>query len=172
MTALKYTAIDLDIATRTLFGECRGEPDEGRVAVMWVIRNRAEHPGWWGKSVAGVCLAKSQFSCWNMNDPNREKLKAVPAYDPVYTALQSVVERVLNGEVPDPTGGASHYEVIGTGAAWAKDRKPDAVIGHHAFYCVGLGRLKQRLGGWGRPIAPAAGVTWMRGHLAFATRSL
>ena len=78
------TENDLQILARTLFGEARGEGDEGLEAVACVIMNRYKSGKWFtgydvlnGKkipSVAQTCLKKAQFSCWNKNDPNYKLL--------------------------------------------------------------------------------------------------
>src|SRR5512134_3045692 len=62
---------DLSVMARTVYGEARGEPHEGRLAVAHVILNRARAGGWFGAGVSEVCL---QFSCWNPGDPNRPRL--------------------------------------------------------------------------------------------------
>ena len=136
---IEATASDLDIATRTLYGEARGEPLAGQQAVAWVFRNRVEWmpPQWWGVGLAGVCQKPYQFSCWLQGDSNREKLLALSDEDPVYLALYEVVESVMHGDIDDPTGRASHYEVTGTGAKWAVGREPTLVVGHHSFYSIG-----------------------------------
>lgn len=133
------TAEDLDIAARTLYGECRGEPLRGQQAVAWVIRNRAlwTPPAWWGHSVATVCRQPFQFSCWNSNDPNCAIIKTLAVTHPMYVMLLGVVQAVMVGSIDDPTGGATHYQMIGTGAAWARNRPISAIIGHHEFYAVG-----------------------------------
>ena len=63
---------DLQILARTLFGEARGEGDEGLEAVACVIINRFNAKKWFtgydvlnGKkipSIAQTCLKKAQFS--------------------------------------------------------------------------------------------------------------
>lgn len=72
---------DPDLATdwmymaKTIFGESRGEPLPARLAVAWVIRNRARDPARrWGSSVWEVVTRPRQFSCWNPGDPNREAI--------------------------------------------------------------------------------------------------
>lgn len=60
---------DVVTLARTLWGEARGEPIEGQVAVAWVIRNRADGARFAGQllgregAVAHVCLTLWQFSC-------------------------------------------------------------------------------------------------------------
>lgn len=144
---LAYSGRDLFVAALTLYGECRGEPLEGQQAVAWVIRNRAEwKPGqWWGNTVERVCLKPSQFSCWNASDPNWGLLQrwlSQRADDwreqcPALVGLAQVAESVFKGKVEDPTGRATHYEVLGTGAKWARNREFSKIIGRHAFYAIG-----------------------------------
>ena len=53
----------------TLFLEAEGEPHEGKVAVAFVIWDRANHPAWWGKDIPGVCFHPMQFSSYNDDNP-------------------------------------------------------------------------------------------------------
>src|SRR3546814_19914801 len=83
------TAEDVDTLARTVFGEARGEPMPGKIAVAWCIRNRVEldlhddgKPDWWGEGYTAVCRKSWQFSCWNENDPNLPKLRSVTLDDP------------------------------------------------------------------------------------------
>jgi spore germination cell wall hydrolase CwlJ-like protein len=130
---------DLDILTRTIWGEARGEGPVGWAAVAWVVRNRAAHrpAAWWGSTVSGVCLKPRQFSCWNTDDPNAAKLKALATDDARYQQILGVAAQVMNGSLADPTRGADCYQVIGTNAWWSKGRTPVEVIGHHEFYVLG-----------------------------------
>ena len=61
---------ETDILARTIYGEARGESISGMEAVASVVLNRvafANRRGrfWWGNSIAEVCRAPKQFSCWN-----------------------------------------------------------------------------------------------------------
>ena len=106
------TPKDLEIGWRTVYGEARGEPWEGKVAVAWVLRNRLERTdGGWRRdtSLAGLCRGPYQFSCRVANDPNQDKLLAVPPGDPVALVCQHallIVQRVHPDD--DPTGDACH----------------------------------------------------------------
>src|SRR3546814_2812197 len=86
---MNVTAEDVDTLARTVFGEARGEPMPGKIAVAWCIRNRVEldlhddgKPDWWGEGYTAVCRKSWQFSCWNENDPNLPKLRSVTLDDP------------------------------------------------------------------------------------------
>lgn len=128
------TPEDIDIMARTVWGESRGESLAGKIAVAWVIKNRADNPGWWGDSIAGVCRQPWQFSCWNANDPNRAKLIGVTPQDEMFRECLMVVAGVLSRNFPDPTFGANHYHAKGVSPAWAHGRAPTARIHNHVFY--------------------------------------
>eukprot|EP00761_Pharyngomonas_kirbyi_P011980 gb/GECH01012006.1/.p1 GENE.gb/GECH01012006.1/~~gb/GECH01012006.1/.p1 ORF type:complete len:230 (+),score=46.25 gb/GECH01012006.1/:1-690(+) len=131
---IDYSAHDLDILTKTLYGEARGESKLGQIGVAWVIINRAKDYRW-PPTLAGVCQQPWQFSCWNPNDPNRERLENLDSSNSMYNQLYAVAQEVLNGEHSDPTNGANHYYATYIGApAWAQGETPSATIGDHKFY--------------------------------------
>jgi len=129
------TAADIDIGARTVWGEARGEPYEGKLAVAHVILNRwrARHRG--ETTVFGVCSEPKQFSCWNESDPNRPKMIAIGAAEPSYRECLRAFLEAIDG--PDPTGGALHYHTIGVRPRWSRGKRPSAVIGAHKFF-VGI----------------------------------
>lgn len=134
-----FTTQDLDVMVRTVWGEARNQGTDGWEAVAWIIRTRAtwRPQAWWGIGIAGVCQKAEQFSCWNENDPNRDKLEALSETDTLYQKISVVCDQVLEGLIADPTCGATHYEVTGTDAGWSRGRYPSAVIGQHSFYVIG-----------------------------------
>ena len=132
----------LDIVALTLWGEGRGEGRDGQIAIWHVINNRANasktHPCYlFGDgTMSSACLVKYQFSCWNANDPNRDKILAMNANDPGYIyALESARRAAATF---DPTSGATHYKV--SSIPWPKDWgvkvDPLITIGHHSFYVI------------------------------------
>lgn len=125
---------ELDTMARTVYGEARGESDVGKAAVAWVIKNRAVKPGWWGKDIASVCLKRSQFSCWNADDPNASKCAAVDESNDALRHIKAICQAVLDGSIPDPTNGATHYHTKQVAPPWAATALPCAVIGNHLFY--------------------------------------
>lgn len=145
---MNYTQKDLNVMALTLWGEARNETDEGIIAVAWTIRNRAEadlwndnKPDWWGEGIAGVCLKPWQFSCWNKGDPNRAKIDrlhrnyVLTSDDEALARCLRIARGVLEGEIPDPTHGATHYyaEYIAT-PSWAKGKTPSKIVGVHRFF--------------------------------------
>lgn len=129
---------ELDTMARTVWGEARGEVDPGMAAVAWVIKNRADKGGWWGSTIEAVCTKAWQFSCWNVNDPNRPKLMAVTMDDPCFAKAMMICNAVICGTIADPTGGAtSYYERHMVPAPeWALGKIPTATIGNHVFFKV------------------------------------
>ncbi|WP_217808718.1 cell wall hydrolase [Derxia lacustris] len=132
-----FRAREIEIVAKTLWGEARGESQAGMEAVACVIDNR-KRSGYRGRTThSAVCLDPKQFSCWNLDDPNRRKLEALDARpDDDYRRARAIAERLLDGGIADPTRGARHYV---TRAAreltyWARGKSPSAVIGNHAFF--------------------------------------
>lgn len=139
MTSTLPITDPVQAAARTAWGEARGEGRRGQQAVLNVIGNRAIHPGWWGRDIAGVCQAHAQFSCWDTNDPNRIKLLTVTESDMQFREALDLASRLVNGCLSDLTGGADHYyDWRGQRPYWAQSRFYKCTIGHHAFYRVGL----------------------------------
>lgn len=128
-------ADDWEALARTIYGESRGEPYEGQVAVAWVVKNRAARPSWWGKTIEEVCFKPKQFSCWNHGDPNLDVIHAATPNVPNYLRAMGVAALVIMGDLPDPTQGATHYHSDGIRTPlWAESLKHTVTIGHHKFY--------------------------------------
>lgn len=129
------TFSDMLVAARTIYGEARGESDQGKIAVAWVIRNRHESGKWFGEGTVGdVCRKREQFSCWNPDDPNRARIEALTPDDPMLQTCLWAALSVFCDKTADPTCGATHYQVTGTDAAWANGKVPVCTIGHHQFF--------------------------------------
>ena len=103
--------------------EARGEIVAGKYAVCWSIKNRADHPSWWGgPSISSVVLKPMQYSSFNANDPNATKFP-LPT-DTSWTASLLAAGQVLAGMLVDPTMGATHYfdsSMDANPPVWAKD---------------------------------------------------
>ncbi|MFN4017505.1 MAG: cell wall hydrolase [Reyranella sp.] len=142
---MNYDDNDVAVVARTLWGEARGEPHDGKAAVAWVIRNRASRarfsPDLFGRAgaAAAVCQAPWQFSCWNEADPNRAKLLVLK---PIDMAIEmQIATDVLAGAIEDPTNGADHYHTIDAPSwarawppTWAPTMREVARFGGHVFY--------------------------------------
>src|SRR5262245_4018160 len=134
----------------TIWGEARGESDDGMTAVGEVIRNRLEAGR--GKTATEVCLASWQFSCWSASTRWRAAMLELEADDPIAQRCTAAWQRALNGS--NLTEGATAYlneaavkreRGDGTLPAWARatgdptrlnDRLVTARIGRHTFLKV------------------------------------
>lgn len=140
---------DMQALICTLFGEAANEPVEGQIAVANVIRNRAAHPRWWGRDIRGVCLAKSQFSCWWERNQNTARVYALAealirrqdatSSRTVLSQLHWIAAGVVDGLLIDNTQSADHYLTdwlyrSDKCPAWAKRKPPVARIGAHVFF--------------------------------------
>ena len=119
---------------RTIWGEARGEPVQGQEAVAWVIVNRLRSGYRGAETLAEVCLARLQFSCWNPDDPNAARMADIDFTEPSFPRVFAAACRVWTGEAQDPTHGARHYHNHWVSPAWARGHHPTAVIGNHLFY--------------------------------------
>lgn len=132
---------DIDVMTKTLWMEARGEPDEGIQAVACVIYNRYKANKWYSKvfgiaSLANVCLKKWQFSCWNPGDQCDTKLPFANRNSRAWKTCEQFATLAAFDKLPDITGGADHYFAISMKIppSWAKKMKFKCQIGRHKFY--------------------------------------
>ena len=129
---------DLFTMAKTIWGESRGEPRLGKIAVAWVIRNRFESGKWFaGPTISETCTKPWQFSAWNDNDPNRARLEVVTLGDPVFIECVYVAAGVMCGALPDPTHGSTHYYAPGSTPSmpkWAVGKDPCYTSGRHKFF--------------------------------------
>lgn len=146
---------DLDALALTLFGEARGEPVEGRVAVGSVIRNRVQTPRRFGQTFAAVCHQRAQFSCWFRfgGEENyrlmyamataligHQQLPVSGAALEIYEETRYVAEGIADGRIRDRVRGATHYYAPGAMVPkgrvpdWAVGLTPVAAVGGHLFF--------------------------------------
>ena len=133
----------VDLLALVAWGEARGEPVEGQLAVMNVVRNRVKRAGWFGAGYGAVILKPFQFSCLNPEDPNLEKIllladelkDALKDGDQPISQLWWLASGIVSDHLTDNVHGATHYFASSIPApAWTKANTPVAVIGHQQFY--------------------------------------
>ena len=125
---------DISVRAGTLWGEARNQGDEGMIAVGNVIMNRVKAKSWYGDHIKGVCLKAWQFSCWNENDPNREKILALDWSDNAFCKAVTLSYYFTKNKMDDNTNGATHYHTKTISPNWAEGKTPCAEIGDHLFY--------------------------------------
>lgn len=106
---------------QAIYGEARGEPYIGQVAVGAVIMNRINHPSF-PNTIAGVIFQPGAFTA---------VMDGQMFMQPDETALKAARD-ALNGW--DPTGGAIYYyNPAKTTNRWIYSRPVVKVIGKHYF---------------------------------------
>lgn len=129
---MSYTVEDRDYLAAIIYGEARGESEEGQAAVAHVVLNRVENTD---QTIQQVATDEHQFTALSPRDPNRGKIEAAAqANDAEWQNAQAVATAVLSGEIPDPTGGADHYYNPDEATPrWSPQLRETAVIGGHRF---------------------------------------
>lgn len=130
----------------TIYGEARGESEQGQVAVAYTALNRAVKSA---KSVCNIVLSPKQYSIFNNNpelraaamslhiNPKQKNIIDQQSWDRAVKVANMVIQRA----VKDPTMGATHYIAPIVMKAknyrypkWSKQYKLVAVIDGHKFF--------------------------------------
>lgn len=118
-----YSNSDTYLLARAIYGEARGEPYIGQVAVAAVILNRVKDSHF-PNTVSGVIYQKNAFTCVSDGQIN---------LTPDQTAIKAAKD-ALSGW--DPTNGCLYYYNPNTAtSAWIWTREVRLKIGDHNF-CV------------------------------------
>jgi len=141
---------DKQIMGLTIYGEARGEPDEGKIAVGSVILERVDKKSWMGKSIQEVCLKPYQFSCYLPNDPNFPQLKNIANdWDNQYNISQvlqncyGIASGLIDGSIPrTPEIAEAHaYQYLTVALlnspncpSWVKSMKEVCRVGAQVFF--------------------------------------
>lgn len=128
---------DILVLARTIWGEARGEGEDGKTAVAHVILNRWKSGKWFGEgSIAETAQKPWQFSCWNTNDPNWPKIATMDLDDGGLQECAYFALGAIKGYLPDNTDGSTHYYAYNTIAKpnWATEDTFVCRIGGHEFH--------------------------------------
>tara|TARA_Y100000310_G_scaffold342721_1_gene447086 strand:- start:1240 stop:1650 length:411 start_codon:yes stop_codon:yes gene_type:complete len=125
---------DIGLMATTIWGEARGEPLIGKVAVAYVILTRAKRGGWYGNTIKEVIMKPYQFSAWNRNDPNFAKMSMTTMADNAYRDCMYATLGAVQKHLPNLAEGATHYHTLRMRPYWIKDMRNIATIGNHIFY--------------------------------------
>lgn len=131
---MALTQEQLDIITRTVLGEARGEGELGMAAVAHNIRNRSLS-GKFPSDPAKVALQPYQYSAWNKGEGGNNPQQFSPS-SRQYQNARKLVEEVWGGTRPDPTNGALFYHTPQVSPAWAGEVNKHGTtrVGNHIFY--------------------------------------
>ncbi len=116
-----YSDADVNLLTRLIYGEARGESYAGQVAVGAVVMNRIKSASF-PNTMSGVIYQSYAFTAVNDGQIN---------LTPNATARKAALD-AMNGW--DPTYGALYYYNPATAtSAWIFSRKTTVTIGNHVF---------------------------------------
>lgn len=130
----------------TLYGEARGEPIDGIIAVSCAIRNRVQDAKRrWGQTFRTVCLQRLQFSCWTPLGGAANHQAVLDAATVLLTHQKApplleqcawVALGVSRQAILDTVKGANHYHVatMKPRPKWAQSFVPVMQKTHHLFY--------------------------------------
>ena len=127
-----------------VYGEARGEPEKGQIAVAHTAMNRSSK-----KTICEIVLAPKQYSIFN-NNPELRKVAQSLVLEPRqkniidsagWAQAQRVAKLVLQGKTVDFSNGATHYiadrvmKIKGYKyPKWSRKYTQVAMIGDHRFF--------------------------------------
>lgn len=124
---------ELECLALNVYFEAGGEPRVGKLAVAWVTLNRWADERF-PDTLCGVVKQggearwRCQFHWWCDGLPDD------PQNPDRWDAAERAAREAVNGQRPDPTGGALFFHNGGVQPAWSHVKTATAQIGHHTFY--------------------------------------
>lgn len=106
---------NVDCLVRVMYAEARGEPEKGIIGVGYTPVNRIRYKQ--QGTVCSVTAKRSQFARASSVSP-KERSRLTP-----------LAQGVISGTIPDPTGGATGFDVRPH-----RGTRVTTHIGHHYFY--------------------------------------
>lgn len=132
-----------------VYGEARKKEDNDLderkeyMAIASTVLNRVQHKGRFPDTIVDVILQPWQFSCFNNNDPNIDriwKFLTSPGHenDVLYKKIMGMIEPVLKENTVDFSNGADHYVAIwfydqSHPDHWCRKYRITAMHGGHIF---------------------------------------
>lgn len=139
MLYTKEQAWEVCLLALCTWREARDQGYDGMLAVCWSVKNRVDHPRWWGSGWIGVIQAKWQYSSFNPSDPNAKLLPGNPSTDAPWMEALRAAEMAYTNQGDDPTLGSDHYYdpltiIPPPGWVTAPGTQFMIKIGAHSFY--------------------------------------
>jgi hypothetical protein len=127
-----------DALIRTVYGEARGETQEGKEAVIAVVLNRNDSTQYDG-DVYDIVHDAVQFSAWNADDPNRQVMIGLARDSQAYQDIGELVDALDSGAVPRPTNAINFYSPRNMDPPYSEPRWWDQAIARQAGQAVTIG---------------------------------
>jgi len=126
LPAVDATEREISCLMSVAYHEARGEPREGKVAVIEVVLARRDS-GRWPSTACGVVAQRSQFSF-----VRRGRIPDVPSSSE--QGLRSLVLDVLSGRTSSSARGATFFHATYAKPSWRHRLRHVSQIGRHLFY--------------------------------------
>lgn len=123
---------EIECLASNVYFEARGSTFMDQVAVAHVTLNRTRER-WWPDTICEVVHEPYQFS-WTLND----QLNVTDTRS--WERAVMIAEQVIVGDLPDPTGVATHYHTTEVSPFWSKSGVNKQVIGAHVYMRMASGR--------------------------------
>lgn len=128
------TSSELDLFTKVVCAESRGQTRSERRAVIHVVLNRVNRPTRWGNSVTSVLLAPAQFAspsvpmCQKKFPPPPVGVERWSPYliefnRRIIREIREDIVAASTGLIPDPTKGAVYFHARRLGTVWPSLRE-------------------------------------------------
>ncbi len=133
---------DIDLLAKAIYGEARGASRKLKIATAQTVLNRTGKNKWWGNTLKEVILKPKQYSSFNPNDPNYNKVMNPLKYEELlkYEKLRTwdecleIAKAVLESKFEDLSKGATHYHTTSVKPLWARGQTPIIQIENTIFY--------------------------------------
>jgi spore germination cell wall hydrolase CwlJ-like protein len=124
---------EIECLALTIYFEARGEPDEGKIAVGYVVMNRAQNPLFPAKICnvvrqGGIKRYRCQFTWWC--DGRSDQPRDWSAWE----RSKALARSVFWEDSKDPTQGALWYHAESVVPSWRNKLSKGPKIGRHIFY--------------------------------------
>ena len=124
------------IIAACLILEASNQGEEGMIAVANVINNRA-----YGEPSRIYRVVKKPYAFTSLNSATTGKTGKLgyaghvthASRDRNWKLALNIVDRLYAGTLPDLTGGATHYSLVGEHVSWMNSMRQTKVIGSHKF---------------------------------------
>ncbi|MBN8542718.1 MAG: cell wall hydrolase [Alphaproteobacteria bacterium] len=127
-----------------MLAEAGGESDQGLAGAAWVIRNRTNFETEWPRTIEDVVtrrLSNGVYEYSPMADGAFARIRASsPDGSAAYERAERIAEQIYNGQLPDPTHGATFFEASSLPDSWMGSEvrrgnlERNIVIGGHDFF--------------------------------------
>ena len=124
---------DVSLLALVIWREASDQEIPTKYWVAWSIRNRVNHPTWWGTDWPSVITHRAQYSSMTIpGDPNLIRWP-IPT-DTSWQAALAIAQAVYDGQGSDPTSGATSYHNSNITAPWDSSKVFIAKQGAFNFY--------------------------------------